>query len=402
MSQHTPADGDPFIRITAHRRGGCIVSTTITMPEQVPPGALAIGLAPEAAAEALGRHFCHSNRAHVHAVAAASAAALGLPPADSGSLLAGERELAAEAADAHLRRLLIDWPLCLGMDARPSRHAEFHRRLTAGTDAAACFELGGDILDLVSREMLAGFFNNIRLPHSMAEFAERANRGGILGTALHEMINLGPSQPSQGRTVPILGKLSAAAWVSAMGDWPAAEFVAHPTFAGEPAETGPLARHAVSPLVRLLLERGHRVSARLFAKAIDLADCASRLRHPFTDDVPPMLDAVQASPGIGLARVSTARGVLLCWVRIEAGLVADCAIVPAEAWNFHPQGPFCHEACSEMAETPQAAFHRLSLLALALDPAQPCSIDVADEAPKKRGRSANPPRPRTAQGARRR
>ncbi|WP_341646788.1 hypothetical protein [Thauera sp. SDU_THAU2] len=392
---------DPSIRITAHRRGGCVVSITITMPEQVPPGTLAIGLAPEDAAAALGEQLGHSKRAHAHALGAASAAALGLPPPDLDSLLASERELAAEAADDHLQKLLIDWPLCLDMDARPSRHAEFHRRLSTRTDAASCFELGGDILDLVAREMLGGFFNSIRLPHSLAEFAERADRGGILGAALRELINLGPSQPRQGHAVPILGKLSAAAWVSAIGTWPTAEFVTRPTFAGEPAETGPLARHTVSPLVRLLLERGHRVSARLFSKAIDLADCASRLRYPFTDDVPPMLDAAQAAPGIGLARVSTARGVLLCWVRVEAGLIADCAIVPADAWNFHPQGAFCREACIEAAETPEAARHRLLLLALALDPATPCRIELADAAPKKRG-GANPPRPRAAQGAKRR
>ena len=393
---------DPFIRIIAHRHGGCVVSATITMPEQTPLHTLAIGLAPEAAVQALAQQLTHGKRAHAHAIGAAAAAAAGSPPADIDSLFASERELAAEAADDHLQKLLIDWPLCLDMDARPSRHAEFHRRLSTRTDAASCFELGGDILDLVAREMLGGFFTSIRLPHSLAEFAERAGRGGTLGAALREMINLGPSQPRQGRAAPILGKLSAAAWVSAIGNWPGAEFIARPTFAGEPAETGPLARHTVSPLVRLLLDRGHRVSARLFSKAIELADCASLLRYPFTDDVPPMLDAAQVAPGIGLARVSTARGVLLCWVRMKEGLIADCAIVPAEAWNFHPQGAFCREACIELEETPEASHHRLSLLALALDPAAPCRIELAEEAPKKHGRSANAPRTKAAQGTRRR
>lgn len=402
MQQHTPADGESFIRITARRRRGHVVSATIAMPEQASPAALAIGLTPEAAAEALDRHAAHSPRAHAHAIAAACAAALGLAPADVESQLAGERELAAEAADAHLARLLIDWPACLGMDARPGHHAEFHRRLTTKTDAASCFALGGDILDLVAREMLAGFFNSIRLPHSLAEFVERADRGGMLGAVLREMINLGPSQPGQGRTVPILGKLSAAAWISAAGIWPAAEFVARPSFAGEPAETGPLARHAASPLVRLLLDRGHRLSARLFAKVIDVADCASRMRYPFTDDVPPMIDAAQAEPGVGMARISTARGVLLCWVRLEAGLIADCALIPAGAWNFHPQGAFCREACSETEETAEAAHRRLSLLALALDPAYPCIIELAEAAPKTRQRTASTPRAASAQGARRR
>ncbi|ENO86137.1 hypothetical protein [Thauera linaloolentis] len=402
MQQHTPADGDSMIRVSAYRHGGRVASATIAMPDQPPYGARVIGLAPAAAAEALARQVARSPRAHARALAAACDAASGLPATDLDSQLAIERELAAEAADTHLRRLLIDWPLCLGMDARPGRYAEFHRRLVTKTDPASCFELGGDILDLVAREMLAGFFHSIRLPHSLAEFVERADRGGVLGAVLREMIQLGPSQPQQGQATPILGKLSAAAWVSAVGIWPAPEFIAHPTFAGEPAETGPLARHAASPLVRLLLDRGHRLSARLFAKAIDLADCASRMRYPFTDDVPPMIDTAQAAPGVGLARVSTARGVLLCWVRIEQDVIADCAIIPAGAWNFHPQGAFCREACAEVEETHEAALRRLSLLALALDPSLPYTVELIDEAPKKRRSTARTARAGSTQGAKRR
>ena len=163
-----------------------------------------------------------------------------------------------------------------------------------------------------------------------------------------------------------------------MGNWPSAEFLARPLFTNEPAETGPLARHAASPLVRLLLDRGHRLSARLFCKAIDLADCASRMRYPFTDDVPPLIDAVQVVAGVGLARVITARGVLLCWVRMEAELIADCVVIPASAWNFHPQGAFCSEACSAEVETQTAALRRLNLLALALDPSLPCEIVLTE------------------------
>lgn len=386
MQQQTSADEELIIRIAAHRSGGRVVSACATIPDKVSRSDLVIGLDPDTAVDTLGRHATHSPRSHAQALAMACAAAEGAPEPDRETQLAIERELAAEAADTHLQRLLIDWPLHLGMDARYSRHAEFHRRLTTKTDAASCFELGGDVLDLVAREMLAGFFNRIRLPHSLAEFIERADTGGILGAVLREMINLGPSQPQQGPAVHILGTLSAAAWVSAAGTWPTPEFVARPTFGGEPAETGPLARHAVSPLVKLLLDRGHRLSARLFAKVIDVADCASRMRYPFTDDVPPMIDAAQAAPGIGLARVSTARGVLLCWVRLEQGVIADCAIIPAGAWNFHPDGAFCREACAAVDETREAALQRLSLIALALDPSLPFVIDLIDDAPKGRKR----------------
>lgn len=382
MQQHTQASEELLIRISAHRHNGHVASVSVDIPANVSRSALVIGLEPAAAVHTLRQHATHSPRSHAQALAQACAAAAGHPEPDRDSQFATERDLAAEAADTHLQRLLIDWPQCLGMDPLHSRYAELHRRLTTKTDPASYFELGGDILDLVASEMLAGFYNRIHLPYSLAEFIDRADRGGIMGAVLREMINLGPSKPQRGHTVPTLGILSAAAWASVVGGWPTPEFITQPTFGGETAEAGPLARHAASPLVRLLLERGHRLSARLFAKVIDLADCASRLRHPFTDDVPPMIDATQVSPGIGLARVSTARGVLLCWVRLAEGVIADCAIIPAGYWNFHPDGPFCREACANIAETHDAALLRLNLLAMALDPSLPYVIELTEDTSK--------------------
>jgi len=78
---------------------------------------------------------------------------------------------------------------------------------------------------------------------------------------------------------------------------------------------------------------------------------------------------------------------LLCWVKMENGVIADCASVPPEAWNFHPEGPFCHEALStrEQAEDEDACRTRLSMLALALDPAREVDIEfVGKPAPRKR------------------
>lgn len=383
MQQHMQAGDELLIHLTAHRSKGRVISARAALPANISGSARVIGLEPAMAIETLGRCATHSPRSHAQALALACAAASGLGARDRDSQLATERELAAEAADNHLHRLLVDWPLALGMDAHTSRYGEFRRRLITKTDSASCFELGGDVLDLVAREMLAGFFNGIRLPHSLAEFIDRADTGGILGAVLRELINLGPSHPDQGRPAPLLGTLSAAAWASTVGEWPTPAFIATPSFAGEPGETGPLARHAVSPLVRLLRDRGHRVSARLFSKVIDLADCASRMRYPLTDDVPPMIDAAQITPGVGLARVSSARGVLLCWVRIAQGVIADCAIIPAGAWNFHPQGAFCRESSTESEETREATVRRLSLLALALDPSLPFAIELIDDAPKR-------------------
>lgn len=385
MNTQAPA-GDDTIRITATRQGGSVIQVKVHIPALAWMGPQVIGMTPAAATAHLRAHASHSPRAHASAVEQACAMAIGAPPADADTEIATERALAAEMADTHLRRLLIDWPPQFGFEPRINRFAEFHRQLIAPSDPDTAFALGGEVLDLVAREMLAGFFNQIRMPHGIGEFIDRLNAGGSLSSVMNGLITMGPSTTPPGGPTQLLGMLSAAAWVSGTGSWPTPEFVRHPTFGGAPAETGPLARHAPSPLVRLLLERGHRVSARLFAKAIDVADCASRMRHPFTDDVPPLVDAVQAAPAVGMARVATARGTLLCWVRIADGVIADCAMVPAGAWNFHPDGPFCREALSgpETGEDLDGARKRLNVLALALDPSIVHTVDVIEPAAGKK------------------
>src|SRR5690606_34076343 len=129
-------------------------------------------------------------------------------------------------------------------------------------------------------------------------FLDRLEAGGSLSSVMAALISLGAATPAKEGTVPLLGTLSAAAWTASAGHWPTEEFVRRPTQGGSPAETGALARHAASQLVKLLLDRCHRVSARLFARAIDLADCASRMRHPESDEVAPLSDVSATEPGI--------------------------------------------------------------------------------------------------------
>ena len=59
-------------------------------------------------------------------------------------------------------------------------------------------------------------------------------------------------------------------------------------------------------------------------------------------------------------------------------MIANCAIIPASAWNFHPQGAFCSEARGAEIETHAAALRRLNLLALALDPSLPYEIVLTE------------------------
>ena len=101
------------------------------------------------------------------------------PPPERAEQLRTERRLAAEMIDMHLRRLLLDWPPSLGFEPRINRYAEFHRRLLHAGEHDNDFVLGGEVLDLVARELLAGFFNQIRMPHGIGEFLDRLAGGAL-------------------------------------------------------------------------------------------------------------------------------------------------------------------------------------------------------------------------------
>ena len=383
--EHTQATDQDRLHIAVQRSGDHIAKLSFSLPASAWPGAGLAGQTIDAAAHQLAQQARHSPVAHATALRLACAAALDAPAPDLETRLATERQLAAEAADAHLQRLLVDWPPRFGLEARYILYAEFRRRLLRPCSRETAFALGGDVLDLIARELLAGFFNQIRMPHGIGEFIDRVNAGGSLGAVITELLAYGSTTAPPAGYVPLLDTFSAETWAHTVGPWPSAAFIHRPTQAGQPAETGPIARHAASPLIRLLLDRGHRVSARLMAKAIDVGDSATRMRHPPSDEVPPLADAFPVAPGVGVARLKTARGVLLCWAAAQDGVVQDCAMIPPEAWNFHPDGPFSREApchCDGAAD-PAAIQLRLSVLALALDPSMDFVVEITDAHPKK-------------------
>ncbi|THF65334.1 nickel-dependent hydrogenase large subunit [Pseudothauera rhizosphaerae] len=310
---------------------------------------------------------------------AAVAAARAEPAPDEPARIAAERAIAAEAAQEHLWRLLLDWPALFDHEPRRARFAELYRRLaSAGSGGAeTAREVGGQLLDLVAAELLSGFFTVAREPSSLAEFASRARRGGTVGAALADLLEMGTHSPPQGMAALLPGA-DAATWAAELGGVPDEAYCRAPTWQGAPAETGALARHHGSMLVKLLIDRGHPVAARLFAEVVDLSDWASRLRHPLANDMPPVLDAAPLGEAAGLARCETARGVLIHAVCLEGDTIADYAIVAPTEWNFHPAGSFAREGSGWQAPDPETARRHLTALVLGLNPCVPFQVNLAE------------------------
>ena len=192
------------------------------------------------------------------------------------------------------------------------RFGNLHRRLALLKDENDAYAVGGAVLDMVALELMAGFYQTVRGPRNLTEFVERCRRGGSVGAALASLIEAG-SWDGEGHCVPLLPIASAADWAASLGGMPDEIFRKAPTWQGEPMETGSLAAHPARPLVAMLLGRGHRIAARLFARVMELSDCASRLRHSLAPDLPALVDAAPLGPGMGISRVETApRRVAAC------------------------------------------------------------------------------------------
>ena len=97
----------------------------------------------------------------------------------------------------------------------------------------------------------------------------------------------------------------------------------------------------------------------------------------------PLMDLIDAGTSALGAWVSTTFPEGPLTSLLADGIIADCAMVPAGAWNFHPDGPFCREAMSgpETGEDLDGARKRLTVLALALDPSIAHTVDVIERAP---------------------
>ncbi|QID16861.1 hypothetical protein G3580_03955 [Nitrogeniibacter mangrovi] len=328
--------------------------------------ALLCGHAPERAADMAGALFSLCGVAQRQAVLAACAAARGTArPVDA----AAGRAVLLESAQWDLWRLLLDWPAWAGLPPERARFTALHRALGQAADARSAAACGQMVLDFVA-EALPGADDGAGSSSVRCEAG-----GGLVGRILAAL----PSDASNAAAdAPVAGlpPLSAAGFVAALPhDWPDAAFCRSPHLSGRVYETGALARHAGHPFVAGRLARGERIAARLAARVVALAACGRRLRDGVSeadDGVP--IDATPLPDGGGLAKVETARGVLLHAVRLDGARVADYAIVAPTEWNFRPLGAFEHEAAACVGLAPDAARRRLEALALALDPC--VSFDV--------------------------
>lgn len=157
-------------------------------------------------------------------------------------------------------------------------------------------------------------------------------------------------------------------------------FVAAPTWAGAPCETGALPRRSDVPLVAAVRDAyGSGVLTRQVARLSELIATLHQVRRLAADlSAQPAGTAVADVTGSGVAQVEAARGRLVHRVQIADDLVSDYRILAPTEWNFHPRGALAQGLMTLPAD--DTLRRNAQLLVDAVDPCVESRIEIDADA----------------------
>ncbi len=294
---------------------------------------------------------------------AAAAAALQAAQGGTDQILAATgRQIACEAMQEHLWRLMLDWPRLLGLPQQQQEFAAWYallRKVAAGEVPMAAFRqeferdaLGMSAAAWLRRDAVAvrDWWRDTRTP---------------LAQTLSKLAGLesGRQDRAANRLLPAWS--AAEVQQACSGHWDA-DFAAQPEWQGAAAEAGAWGYHAASPLLQ---QGGTPALTRLLARLVDVAELAC-------EHIDARLDAASPAAGEGVAVARTARGPLLHHVRLQDGKVADYTIVAPTEWNFHPHGAFVRDLCGVKEHERERVQQWADIAALSLDPCVAYEIEV--------------------------
>jgi coenzyme F420-reducing hydrogenase alpha subunit len=381
------ADFAGRLNIALHRNGDGL-RATIESSRPVSASRVFVGKTVEETVARLPTLFSICVTAQASACVTACEAALGVVP---GPGVAELRRLLvdAETVKEHLWRILLDWPRFLGeapdapaMASVMRRHAALGtalsggRILSFGARAAevdlpevrrAVHELAGVSADRVFGAPPAEWLAATERSADLMAWSRRTPSAAAHLLRLVEEAGWASAGSSSVDALPVL---SVAQLEDLVGGDDAARFVAAPLWDGRPAETSPYTRNRGHTLVAALAaEFGSGLLSRLGAQLVELARVLAGLPGRF-GDLGGRDKAAEgpAAPGIGLAQVPAARGLLVHRVVLDDRCVADYRILAPTEWNFHPEGVVARGLAGLSATDVERLRRQAGLFVTAVDP----------------------------------
>jgi len=361
MSALTPQRLTVSLRLDAGHATGIDVRSSRRSPVQ----AWTFGATPDEATLRVGRAFSLCREAQ-RAACALALQASGAEPEGTAGTSRRSRIVFGELLREHACNLWLAWPGHAGEDQEPELVRLLHLHADAPEAAMPALRdgLARTVLGMDPAEWLA--LDTVGLTtwcaHGTTPTARRFGRWIGNGTPA--------SAPEMLPPVAKWSRGIALAMAAAMNADPG--FGALPEWRGQPMATGALARVRAHPLLRAWQDgAGYDAAAHMLARLVELAQASC-------SDLPPDASIAQAWPtasGCGLAAVETSRGVLVHWLRLDRGRVADYRIVAPTEWNFHPRGLLRQALVEGRDTTPPEA--RTQRWLLALDPCVDCDVEVA-------------------------
>ncbi|NCA69555.1 MAG: Ni,Fe-hydrogenase I large subunit [Sphingobacteriia bacterium] len=338
-------------------------------------------------------------RAQSAAAAAALEQASGLTPSP-GARLGREAAILTETIREHLWRILLDWPLLL--DEPPARATMAtvlgltNRILKQLDPVEDLFQPGSGrqtgippLARQLATELGACLDRHVFGMPALA-WLERMtdvavlidwSRAGETGAARLLRSVLDAGEAALGRAdVAELPEIADAALIARLSSESASEFIARPTWEGQPRETSPFTRALDTRLVRALVDaHGRGLLARLAAQLHEVASALSALLGaPVPDQAPPSLGPrAGVGAGVGLGRARAARGLLVHYVRLEQGRVDEYRILAPTEWNFHPLGVVAQGLAALPPGSEPERRRRAELLITAIDPCVAFKLSLA-------------------------
>jgi hypothetical protein len=303
-----------------------------------------------------------------------------------------------EALEQTLWRILLDWPRCVG--GRADEHALklFRKRLAEMQRGVfADFQwnrLGGARLhgntealaravESLTRDVDERLFGGARsgeVLKSCGDFDAWIRAGSSPTAAVFDWVASNQLEGFGGVGIQPANGFDAEYIRDRVARDDAWEYCGQPDHHGEVRQTGALARHADTPLVRELHgEHGFGLSTQLAARLLEVPTLLGDIREQILALAPEEVPAQRAiSTGRALGSVDTARGRLFHWVEVRDGRIARYRTLAPTEWNFHPRGPLAQGLAGAPAKDLAITRRAVDLLVTAIDPCVGIQLEVAE------------------------
>ena len=352
-----------------------------------------IGKNPEQVLTTLPLLFSLCSNAQAYAALQAFQQALGQaaePEADAARQLLVKLETLRE----HVWRILLDWPKLAGLNSdktslgqllsldKQVKNLLFQQGKAFSLDSVLAINteelnpLINKLIDLVDNSVFNGQLSTFQALHNQQQLRLWQTKNPCLAADFLTPLSQQNRLAIGNNPIPCLPDLSNQDWLTQLHSVDLNHYSQQPHWQGQHYETTPLNRQQHQPLIIELQQRyGNGIYPRFLACLTEVAELAIGLPSGcFTSNI--RQNTTNSANGTGLAQIHAARGLLIHFLSLKNGLVADYHIIAPTEWNFQPGGVVEQGLLKLKAKNDMELKQLAELWVYAVDPCVAVKIDI--------------------------